>query len=40
MVLIIVLGAIAQLVAVSADCDIGPLRSNYDWTNVSFSVTS
>jgi hypothetical protein len=39
MLLIILLGAIAQLVAVSADCDIGTINLDYtNWTNVSLCV--
>jgi hypothetical protein len=41
MLLIILLSAIAQLVAVSADCDLEPPKYNItDWTNVSYSVVS
>jgi hypothetical protein len=41
MVLIVLLGAIAQLVAVSADCDIpNPNYKLADWTNVSLCATS
>jgi hypothetical protein len=40
MLLIILLGVIAKLAAVSADCDIGTVNLNKtDWTNVSHSVT-
>jgi hypothetical protein len=41
MLLIIVLGVIAKLAVVSADCNIGKLNLNHtDWTNVSFSGKS
>lgn len=38
---IILIGVIARLTVVSADCDIGKLNLNQtDWTNVSYSVKS
>jgi hypothetical protein len=40
MLLIILLGVIARLAAVSADCNISTVSFNdVDWTSVSYSVT-
>jgi hypothetical protein len=39
MLLIILLGAMAQQVAVSGDCHIDTTNKTIDWTNVSVSDT-